>query len=98
MFGNGSTNDIGRYKYLKYTNDYDFILKEIYPILEEIIINYKDGIYIDDNNIYLDIDGLIESLGSLGKMSFSILLLVVTGIIVLISWYLAQKVIYKKEF
>ena len=48
-------------KYLKYTNDYDFILKEIYPILEEIIINYKDGIYIDDNNIYLDIDGLIVS-------------------------------------
>ncbi len=46
----------------------------------------------------IDIDGLIESLGSLGKMSFSILLLVVTGIIVLISWYLAQKVIYKKEF
>ena len=48
-------------KYLKYTNDYDFILKEIYPILEEIIINYKDGIYIDDNNIYLDTDGLIVS-------------------------------------
>lgn len=48
-------------KYLKYTNDYDFILKEIYPILEEIIINYKEGIYIDDNNIYLDTDGLIVS-------------------------------------
>ena len=48
-------------KYLKYTNDYDFILKEIYPILEKIIINYKDGIYIDDNNIYLDTDGLIVS-------------------------------------
>ena len=48
-------------KYLKYTNDYNFILQEIYPRLEEIIENYKGGIDIDDNNIYLDSDGLIVS-------------------------------------
>ena len=48
-------------KYLKYTDDYKFILQEIYPRLEEIILNYKYGIDIDDNNIYLDSDGLIVS-------------------------------------
>ena len=48
-------------KYLKYTDDYKFILQEIYPRLEEIIENYKHGIDVDDNNIYLDSDGLIVS-------------------------------------
>ena len=48
-------------KYLEYTNDYDFIMKEIYPKLEEIIFNYKKGIDLDDNNIYSDADGLIVS-------------------------------------
>ncbi len=48
-------------KYLKYTEDYDFILNEIEPKLENIIENYKIGIDLDDNNIYLDTDGLIVS-------------------------------------
>ena len=48
-------------KYIKYTNDYNFILQEIYPKLEDIIQNYKNGIDLDDNNIYLDSDGLIVS-------------------------------------
>lgn len=48
-------------KYLDYTSDYDFVMKEIYPKLEEIIENYTNGIDLDDNNIYLDTDGLIVS-------------------------------------
>lgn len=48
-------------KYLKYTSDYEFIMDEIYPKLESIIQNYSTGIDIDDNNIYLDTDGLIVS-------------------------------------
>ena len=48
-------------KYLEYTDDYKFIMEEIYPKLESIIENYSKGIDIDDNNIYLDTDGLIVS-------------------------------------
>jgi len=48
-------------KYLEYTSDYDFIMKEIYPRLEEIIANYSEGIDLADNNIYLDTDGLIAA-------------------------------------
>ena len=33
----------------------------MYPIFEEIIENYCKGIDVDENNIYLDIDGLISS-------------------------------------
>ena len=46
-------------KYLEYTSDYDFIMKEVYTHLEDIIVNYTKGIDLDDNNIYLDTDGLI---------------------------------------
>ena len=46
-------------KYLDYTSDYDFVMKEVYPHLKEIIVNYSNGIELDDNNIYLDTDGLI---------------------------------------
>jgi len=46
-------------KYLDYTSDYDFVMKEIYPKLQEIIENYSNGIDLDNNNIYLDTDGLI---------------------------------------
>ena len=46
-------------KYLDYTSDYDFVMKEIYPKLIEIIQNYVEGIDLDNNNIYLDTDGLI---------------------------------------
>ena len=48
-------------KYINYTTDYEFIKKEIYPILEKIIEAYCSKIDIDDNNIYLDEDGLIVS-------------------------------------
>ena len=48
-------------KYLEYTNDYEFIMKTIYPKMKEIIENYENGIDLDDNNIYLDSDGLIVS-------------------------------------
>ncbi len=46
-------------KYIKYTKDYDFIKENLYPILLNIIEAYKNGIDIDDNNIYLDKDFLI---------------------------------------
>ncbi|MCI8272494.1 MAG: glycogen debranching protein [Clostridia bacterium] len=48
-------------KYLRYTNDYKFIMEEVYPKMKEIIENYVKGIDLDDNNIYLDTDGLIVS-------------------------------------
>lgn len=46
-------------KYIDYTGDYDFIEKNIYPKLEDIINNYVKGIDYDDNNIYLDEDNLL---------------------------------------
>ena len=48
-------------KYLEYTSDYNFIQNEFYPTLEEIIEHYIKGIDVDENNIYLDDDGLIVS-------------------------------------
>ena len=48
-------------KYLKYTKDYDFIKENIYENLITIITNYSKGIDLDDNNIYLDKDGLLVS-------------------------------------
>ena len=48
-------------KYLKYTDDYEFVEEKIYPKLKSIIENYADGIDFDDNNIFLDKDGLISS-------------------------------------
>ena len=47
-------------KYLEYMKDQEFI-KEIFEKLEIIIENYKKGIDIDNNNIYLDTDHLIVS-------------------------------------
>ena len=49
------------YKYIQYTNDYKFIENNIYEKLVIIIDNYIKGIDLDDNNIYLDTDGLIAS-------------------------------------
>ena len=46
------------YKYLKYTNDTVFV-KGIYSRLKTIIKSYKEGIDLDNNNIYLDDDYLI---------------------------------------
>ncbi len=48
-------------KYIDYTSDYKFIEKNIYKKLKSIIENYKTGIDIDGNNIYMDKDGLISS-------------------------------------
>lgn len=48
-------------KYLEYTDDYKFVMQDIYPKMENIIENYANGIDLDDNNIYMDTDGLIVS-------------------------------------
>ena len=48
-------------KYLDYTDDYKFIKDEFYSVLEEIIEHYMNRIDVDNNNIYLDEDGLIVS-------------------------------------
>ncbi len=48
-------------KYLDYTKDEKFVKETLYPILEDIIENYCNGINVDNNNIYLDTDGLIVS-------------------------------------
>lgn len=42
------------YKYLKYTNDNEFIKEAIYPSLVKIIDAYSDRIDVDGDNIYLD--------------------------------------------
>ncbi len=46
-------------KYIQYTGDYDFVKEKMYPVMQEIIENYCQGIEVDNNNIYLDADGLI---------------------------------------
>ena len=48
-------------KFLQYTKDYDFIKEHIYEKLKIIIDNYESGIDLDDNNIYIDKDGLLVS-------------------------------------
>ena len=48
-------------KYLRYTNDYNFIKENIYEKLITIITSYSNGIDLDDNNIYIDTDGLLVS-------------------------------------
>lgn len=48
-------------KYVNYTGDINFIKEKIYTVLQEIIENYCNGIDVDNNNIYLDEDGLISS-------------------------------------
>ena len=48
-------------KYLKYTQDEKFIREKLYEILQKIIESYENGIDVDNNNIYLDEDGLINS-------------------------------------
>ncbi len=41
-------------KYLKYTNDFEFVKENLYEKLKMIIDKYIDGIKLDGNNIYLD--------------------------------------------
>lgn len=48
-------------KFMKYTRDYDFIKENIYEKLKDIITNYSNGIDLDNNNIYIDEDGLLVS-------------------------------------
>ena len=48
-------------KYLEYTQDYEFVKENLFDKLETIIDNYKKGIDVDNNNIYLDTDNLIVS-------------------------------------
>ena len=48
-------------KYVKYTDDYELIEKKFYKELVKVIEAYKTGIDVDDNNIYMDEDGLINS-------------------------------------
>ena len=48
-------------KYIDYTGDYKFVKDKIYPVMENIIESYINGIDVDENNIYLDGDGLIVS-------------------------------------
>ena len=48
-------------KYLEYTEDYKFVIERLYPKLKSIIENYQKGIDLDNNNIYMDSDGLIVS-------------------------------------
>ncbi len=48
-------------RYLDYTGDYEFIKAEFYNVLQEIIEHYMNKIDVDNNNIYLDEDGLIVS-------------------------------------
>ncbi len=48
-------------KYLIYTGDYEFIKDKFYRILKRIIEAYITGIDVDDNNIYMERDGLIHS-------------------------------------
>jgi predicted glycogen debranching enzyme len=48
-------------KYINYTKDYDFIKENLYNILISILEHYKKGIDVDNNNIYVDKDGLLSS-------------------------------------
>lgn len=41
-------------KYLKYTENYDFVKDKLFNHMKSIINNYIDGINLDGNNIYVD--------------------------------------------
>ena len=48
-------------KFLKYTNEYEWIRENIYPTLIKIMNAYQTRIDIDGNNIFMDEDSLISS-------------------------------------
>lgn len=48
-------------KYIRYTKDYNFVKENLYDVLKTIIVSYKNGIDVDNNNIYVDKDGLLVS-------------------------------------
>ena len=41
-------------KYIKYTDDYEFVKTNLFGKMKEILDCYIDGINLDGNNIYLD--------------------------------------------
>lgn len=58
------------YKYLEYVNtpeSLDFIKREIYPVLKDIIATYKKG---TDFSIYMDTDGLIHAGSGLDQVTW----------------------------
>ena len=55
-------------KYLNHTSDEIFIKEYFYDVLKKVIDSYSNGINVDNNNIYLDEDGLISS-GTLGTQN-----------------------------
>ena len=48
-------------KYIEYTGDYDFVKDKLYDKLVHVIDSYKNGIDLDENNIFLDKDYLMVS-------------------------------------
>ena len=58
---------IACYNYIKYTNDKDFIINELYDTLYQIYINYKNG---TDFNIHMDSDGLIIAGSDLDQITW----------------------------
>ncbi len=48
-------------RYIDYTGDYKFIKQKIFHRLEEIIEYYEKSIDYDDNNIFIDEDGLVST-------------------------------------
>lgn len=55
------------YKYANYTQDYEFIEQEIYPVLKNIIKAYHDG---TDFSIGMDRDGLIHAGSDLDQITW----------------------------
>lgn len=41
-------------KYIMYTRDYSFVEEKLYIFMKQIIKNYRNGVNISNNNIYLD--------------------------------------------
>ena len=48
-------------KFLNYTNDYDFIKENLYDVLKNVIFSFQNGIDFENNNIFMDKDGLISA-------------------------------------
>ena len=48
-------------KFLKYTDEYEWVKQNIYASLEKVINAYMEKIDVDNNNIYMDSDYLISS-------------------------------------
>ncbi|MBR3132720.1 MAG: glycogen debranching enzyme family protein [Clostridia bacterium] len=48
-------------KYVQYTGDYDFVKKNLYDVLKNVIHSFENGINFENSNIYMDTDGLISA-------------------------------------